>query len=201
MTCYYTNGRSVTAGLMLASIIALSGCNAGVTSDWCSPDYISDDGYCDEPWYDNAWRSGNSWIKDTSRTYLGDLVGIDANSDVAQKILDSQALAEARGTFQTLLKNVPNGFSPTSLSPGQIMRIVQDPQALNSLAKFIHESEPLVRRLLADAIANGGPALEQLQALANQFGQQKSLEVQRYLQQAMESIKAVHQETRGGMRR
>lgn len=139
----------------------------------CNPDFITSDGQCDEPWYDATWKRGSRWAKETFSQYAGDLLGVDFQKEVEDRIAASKIFIGARNK----LRDLQSSKLP-SLSVGSLMRVVQDPGSLDILADFFRHGGPSAYELYSRAVNEGGPYLEQLRTLLEEFSRSQGFNEQ-----------------------
>lgn len=157
--------RPFLFGLLLLVPLCLSACrDTPDTPFLCNPDFITADGECDEPWYDATWQQVSQWAKDTLSQYAGDFLGIDFKQELENRLAASQVFTEARNKLRQL-----QATELPSLSVGSLMRVVQDPGSLDVLADFLRHGGPSAYELYSRAIDEGGPYLDQLRSLLEDF--------------------------------
>jgi hypothetical protein len=156
-------GQQVASALILCTL-ALTGCQDDPSDPFlCDPNFLSIDGDCEEPWYDSWWRRGSQWTQDTSSQYLGDFLDVDVKQELERRIASSQVFYQARDKLRALQTS---GLS--DLSIGSLMRVLQDPHSLNTLADFLRDGGPSAYELYSQAVTEGGPYLDHLRQLLEQ---------------------------------
>lgn len=136
----------------------------------CDPDLITSDGDCDEPWYSTSWRSTSRWTKKTANNYLSDFLGLDFKKELEKSLASSKAFQRAREKIRSL----PDSFPRISI--GDVMRTLQDPHSLETLAEFLHDGGPAAYELYEKAVEEGGPYLDQLETLLDDFANSHGIE-------------------------
>lgn len=157
--------RASLLAIILSLPLPLSACRDTPDAPLlCSPDFITADGECDEPWYDATWHRGSRWAKDTLSQYAGDFLGIDFKQELENRLAASKVFTEARNKLRQL-----QATELPSLSVGNLMRVVQDPGSLDVLADFLRHGGPSAYELYSRAVDEGGPYLDQLRSLLEEF--------------------------------
>jgi hypothetical protein len=158
------SGSISWAGLLIVLMVSAAGCRNETDQPLlCDPDLITSDGDCDEQWYSTFWRSASRWTKKTANNYLSDFLGIDFKKELEESIASSKAFQRARDKIRSL----PDSFPRISI--GDVMRTLQDPHSLETLAEFLHDGGPAAYELYQKAVEEGGPYLDQLETLLDDF--------------------------------
>lgn len=161
----YGSARPFCVAFILFIPLFLSACRDSADAPYlCNPNFITIDGECDEPWYDALWQRGSGWAKDTASRLAGDLLGIDFKKELEDRLAASKVFAAARDKLRAL-----QATELPSISVGNLMRVVQDPGSLDVLADFLRHGGPSAYELYTRAVDEGGPYLDQLRALLEDF--------------------------------
>lgn len=172
------------AGLLFLFTISAVGCRDEVDQPLlCDPDLITGDGDCNEPWYSTSWHSASRWTKKTANNYLSDFLGIDFKKELEESLSSSKAFQRARNKIRSL----PDSFPQISI--GDIMRTLQDPHSLETLADFLHDGGPAAYELYTKAVEEGGPYLDQLETLLDDFANSQGIKDRELGQSITEAIR------------
>lgn len=166
-------GRIVLGAIAIVSTTPMMGCQSGSDNHQpllCNPDFVTDDGECDEPWYSSSWHSTSRWIKSTARDYLSDFLGMDVRKELEEGIAATKTFQRAKGKIRAL----PDSFPDIPI--GELMRTLRDPRNLDTLADFLRDGGPAAYELYTKAVEEGGPYLDQLETLLNDFAHAHRLE-------------------------
>jgi hypothetical protein len=170
-------------GIVLV-MVGITGCfDEADDAAFCDPTFLTIDGECDEPWYDEWWGEGSQFAKDTAFKYLGDFIGVDFKKEVETRIASSKMFQQAREKLRSLRSS-----DFPSFSIGELMRVLRSPHALDLFADFLKEGGPSAFELYNQAVKEGGPYLDQFRSVLSDYSEEHGLQEPNLDQAIIEAI-------------
>ena len=165
-------------------MIVMTGCfDEADDAAFCDPTFLTIDGECDEPWYDEWWGEGSQFAKDTAFKYLGDFIGVDFKKELETRIASSRMFEQAREK----LRGLKSSDFP-SISIGELMQVLRSPHALDLFADFLKEGGPSAFELYNQAVKEGGPYLDQFRSVLGDYSEEHGLKEPNLDQAIIEAI-------------